>query len=243
MVFGQQVGAGGGTGPQGPQGPVGPSGPQGPQGEPGADGADGAPGPAGPQGEPGIDGADSTVAGPIGPQGPQGEPGPAGPAGADSTVPGPQGPQGEAGPAGTTTWAGITDKPTAFAPDEHTHDDRYYTTTQVVELLAGEGWRTVGDAGQPAFLGGWVPYFSTTAVQFRLDGVGNVHIRGIVKDGTGPVFAIPEDYWPSVWAGGIVDADPGLAFMEISPTDGQVYLTVKSGAPTRYSLNIIYAKG
>ena len=31
------------------------------------------------------------------------------------------GPQGDTGPAGTTTWAGITDKPTTFAPSAHTH--------------------------------------------------------------------------------------------------------------------------
>ena len=34
---------------------------------------------------------------------------------------GPQGPQGETGPAGTTTWAGITDKPSTFAPSSHQH--------------------------------------------------------------------------------------------------------------------------
>lgn len=52
--------------------------------------------------------------GPIGPQGEQGLPGAKGDTG-------PAGPTGAAGPAGTTTWAGITDKPTTFAPSEHTH--------------------------------------------------------------------------------------------------------------------------
>ena len=32
---------------------------------------------------------------------------------------GPQGPQGDPGPPGTTTWAGITDKPSTFAPTAH----------------------------------------------------------------------------------------------------------------------------
>lgn len=41
-----------------------------------------------------------------------GETGPPGPQG----PPGNDGPQGSAGPPGTTTWAGITDKPTTFAP-------------------------------------------------------------------------------------------------------------------------------
>ena len=48
------------------------------------------------------------------------------------------GPQGATGPAGTTTWAGITDKPATFAPSAHTHDDRYYTETEVDTLLAGK---------------------------------------------------------------------------------------------------------
>ena len=52
---------------------------------------------------------------------------------------GPQGVKGDAGdvgPAGTTTWAGITDKPSAFAPSAHTH-----TTSEVTGLataLAGK---------------------------------------------------------------------------------------------------------
>lgn len=64
----------------------------------------------GPQGPAGATGA-------TGPQGPQGDQGDAGPTGAT----GPQGPQGDAGPAGTTAWAGITDKPTTFAPSAHVH--------------------------------------------------------------------------------------------------------------------------
>lgn len=108
---------------------------------------------------------------------------------------------------------------------------------------AGEAWRTVGESGQPALLGGWAAYFITTLVQFRADFAGNVHIRGIVKGGSGAVFELPSAYWPSVWSGAIVDADPGIAFLEVSPSDGKLYLTIKAGTPTRYSLNIVYAKG
>ena len=50
-------------------------------------------------------------------------PGPQDPAGADSTVPGPQGPPGATGPAGTTDWAGITGKPSTFAPDVEVTQD------------------------------------------------------------------------------------------------------------------------
>lgn len=72
---------------------VGPAGPQGPEG------------PAGPTGETGA-------TGPTGPTGPTGATGAAGATGAT-------GPQGPEGPPGTTTWAGITDKPSTFAPEAH----------------------------------------------------------------------------------------------------------------------------
>lgn len=85
-------------GDQGEAGEAGATGDTGPQGEAG---------PAGPQGDTGPQGA-------TGPQGPQGEAGPQG-------SQGPTGPQGETGPPGTTTWAGITDKPSTFTPSSHTH--------------------------------------------------------------------------------------------------------------------------
>jgi hypothetical protein len=52
--------------------------------------------------------------------------------------PGATGATGATGPAGTTTWAGITDKPSTFSPSTHTHDDRYYTEGEVDTLLAGK---------------------------------------------------------------------------------------------------------
>ena len=52
------------------------------------------------------------------PQGPQGERG----------LPGPTGPQGA---PGTTTWAGITDKPSTFPPSSHTH-----TASEITDFSA-----------------------------------------------------------------------------------------------------------
>lgn len=52
----------------------------------------------------------ASVSGGVGPAGPTGPQGPAGATGAT-------GPQGPTGPAGTTTWSGITGKPSTFAPD------------------------------------------------------------------------------------------------------------------------------
>lgn len=59
------------------------------------------------QGEQGLQG----IQGEQGIQGVQGEQG----------IQGIQGIQGETGPPGTTTWAGITDKPSTFTPTSHTH--------------------------------------------------------------------------------------------------------------------------
>jgi hypothetical protein len=44
---------------------------------------------------------------------------------------------GAKGEPGTTTWTGITDKPLTFDPSPHTHDDRYYTESEVDTLLSG----------------------------------------------------------------------------------------------------------
>ncbi len=83
------VGATGATGPQGPQGLKGDTGNTGPQGLQGIAGAAGATGATGPQGIQGI-------------QGPKGDTGDTGPT-------------GPTGPAGTTSWTGLTDKPTTLA--------------------------------------------------------------------------------------------------------------------------------
>ena len=38
----------------------------------------------------------------------------------------------------STTWAKVTGKPSTFPPSSHTHDDRYYTESEVTNLLAGK---------------------------------------------------------------------------------------------------------
>ena len=106
-------------------------------------------GPAGPAGNDGKDGADGSI-GPQGPRGEaftyddftpeqleelKGEPGVKGDKGDPfryedftaaqlKSLTGPQGPRGATGsrgPAGTTSWSGITDKPSTFPPEKHTH--------------------------------------------------------------------------------------------------------------------------
>ena len=103
----------GDRGEQGPQGERGPKGDKGDKGDTGATGA------TGPQGEQGIQG----------PQGIQGEKG-------DKGDQGERGEQGPKGDPGTTDYNDLTNVPSTFPPEAHTHDDRYYTESETDALLA-----------------------------------------------------------------------------------------------------------
>lgn len=53
---------------------------------------------------------------------------------------------GEGGSGGPVTWANITGKPSAYPPESHSHDDRYYTRTEIDQagfLLAQPDGHTV----------------------------------------------------------------------------------------------------
>ena len=68
----------------------------------------------------------------------------------ETGIQGPQGIQGvkgdtgDTGPAGTTTWTGITDKPSTFTPSTHTHsnteitDANFGSTRGFLDYLAGQ---------------------------------------------------------------------------------------------------------
>lgn len=74
--------------------------------------------------------------------------------------------------AGSVAWANVSGKPSSFTPSGHTHDDRYYTETEVNNLLAGKSntdhthsyistsascnknWNWSGQNGQPSWLWG-----------------------------------------------------------------------------------------
>jgi hypothetical protein len=137
-------------GPQGNQGEQGPQGYQGEPGLNGIDGTNGQGGGNGADGTNGIDGVDGedglsayqiavafgfigdevdwleSLKGADGAQGIQGVPGTQGIQGIQGIqgVPGAagaKGDKGDTGSPGTTTWAGITDKPSTFAPTAHAH--------------------------------------------------------------------------------------------------------------------------
>lgn len=74
--------------------------------------------------------------------------------------------------ADSVAWANVSGKPSSFTPSGHTHDDRYYTETEVNNLLAGKSntnhthsyistsascnknWNWSGQGGQPSWLWG-----------------------------------------------------------------------------------------
>ena len=69
-------------------------------------------------------------------------------------------------------------------------------------VLTVEDWHEVGDTNEPAFENSWVNFgsgYETAA--FYKDPFGVVHIKGLVKSGTGlvtNVFTLPAGYRPSV---------------------------------------------
>ena len=86
-------------------------------------------GPPGPQGSQGVAGSPG-IPGEKGDKGDTGDTGSTGSPGAK----GDKGDTGDTGPPGTTTWAGITDKPSTFAPT--THDNTSHSATYIVQSNA-----------------------------------------------------------------------------------------------------------
>ena len=59
-------------------------------------------------------------------------------------------------------------------------------------------WHEVGVTGEPAFEHGWVNYggvFATCA--FRIDAMGFVHLKGLIKSGSSTIFMLPIGYHPN----------------------------------------------
>lgn len=90
---------------------------------------------------------DIGLTGAKGDKGPKGDTGPAGLQG-EKGVQGPKGDKGDKGdigPAGTTTWTGITGKPSTFTPSSHTHDERYFTEPEIEEKFKNFCPYSIGD--------------------------------------------------------------------------------------------------
>lgn len=151
------VGPAGPTGPAGATGPKGDAGDTGPAGPTGATGATGPAGPAGANGDSayqvalanGFVGTEPAwLASLVGPTGATGATGATGPKG-DTGDTGPAGATGATGPAGTTSWTGLTDKPTTLAGYGIT--DAEPTIAAASTAPTGKYWR--GDKSWQDFAG------------------------------------------------------------------------------------------
>lgn len=62
-------------------------------------------------------------------------------------------------------------------------------------------WHEIGTAGEPAFENSWVNFGAAEeSAAYRRDGLGLVHIKGLVKSGTVgavPVFTLPVGFLPA----------------------------------------------
>lgn len=103
----------------------------------------------------------------------------------------------------------------------------------------GGGWHTVGGGGEPAFQNSWAVSGGVT-VQFRRDGAGNLHMRGLTTGGTSGtvVFTLPTGYRPSANFTVLQTTNTsGFSQVDVA-TDGTVKVTIKSGTPTVHGLYV-----
>lgn len=72
--------------------------------------------------------------------------------------------------------------------------DQQQNNDFIAEFLIDDPWVVIGGANAPAFVNGWSNYGSTyeTAAFYR-DTKGVIHLRGVIKGGTGgvPAFVLP----------------------------------------------------
>jgi hypothetical protein len=87
----------------------------------------------------------------------------------------------------------ILNKPSTFPPSTHTHDDRYFTETEVNNLLALKADKAQEDWITPTLLNS-----ATGSVQYRKNKFGTVEFRGYITIPTIGVdgFILPSGYVP-----------------------------------------------
>lgn len=107
--------------------------------------------------------------------------------------------------------------------------------------IKGEEWREVGAAGQPAFANNWVNFNSAThaTAAFHKDALGNVHIKGLVKDGTitAAAFTLPEGYLPPLIVHFPANSNHAFGSLFVD-TNGLV--TPQAGSNAFFSINVSF---
>lgn len=102
--------------------------------------------------------------------------------------------------------------------------------------LEDSGWHEIGASGQPAFQNSWVnfgPGYVTAA--FLKDGLGFVHLKGLVKSGVAAViFTLPTGCRPPELEVFGIDTDTGHGRVDIA-VNGEV--TYVSGGTANFQLS------
>ena len=95
---------------------------------------------------------------------------------------------------------------------------------------AMDTWHLVGNAGEPAFQGGWVNYGAGfLSCGFRKFPDGRVKLKGLVLNGTGTVFTLPIGYRPPGQYLGPIESNPNVNSRIDITTAGAVSITLGSG--------------
>ena len=120
------------------------------------------------------------------------------------------------------------------APNAHTHDDRYFTETEVTNALALKA-NIAQEAWIPATINS--PWINDTNIPFQYykDNFGIVRFRGKLSNGTngGLVYTLPLSYRPEKEVVTVIMAASGFAFLEIK-TNGQVLFYGNGSANVRF---------
>lgn len=95
-------------------------------------------------------------------------------------------------------WSGVTGKPSTFTPSSHTHDDRYYTESEVDSKLSGKSNTTHNHDDR---------YYTESEMDTKLSGKSNInhsHDLNTMINTLGTADSTPtdEDYYVSQYVGG-----------------------------------------
>lgn len=110
--------------------------------------------------------------------------------------------------------------------------------------LEDSGWHEIGESGKPAFQNSWVNFsaggIGFASAAFLKDGLGFVHIKGLVKSGVAAViFTLPTGCRPQGEEVFGVDTDTGHGRVDVA-VNGEV--TYVSGGTGNFQLSGITFK-
>lgn len=119
---------------------------------------------------------------------------------------------------------------------------------ELYRFVKGEQWHELGATGEPALQNSWanVGGANDETAAFRLFGVSQLHIKGLIDSGTitdgTVVFTLPEAYWPEKHlrvSGMYVQGSSENSYQIEIQTDGDVAIYGVSGASPVLSLHIM----